>query len=526
MRSILLITFFSSFHLWSQDTVFVYFDFGSAKVNVNYQKTFGNFSSDYDLSLVDSIKFVGYTDSIGKLKANLRLSRKRAKNVYRMCKNALDENTPVSILARGEDKKEDAALNRRVAVILYYRPSEILAPEIVEEVDPRCFFIDFEALEYCHTRTIKKRRKELIQLEALYVPLFKTRTHYYAREQSNGNVKVQRVRWKIKSTGMLWWKKKRYVATIPKTSFDKFHFFTLEDTPCDGCSEEVVTKDTLILTKSIFYADRFLINNAQLKVRYFGKGKLKIRAPREYIDISDQYYFSLNARRSYSNQSFGWETRRGKRRQNYFYAKIPIVEGRIPWIKRMRLTSVCMNDSIYITNNDNHGFIDCGFPGFDGGSFRLDVELGTFYQVDSLTGYFALGTSYTSPKSYTAILGGINTHSSFYGAVRYQYNYFTFPLRAMNVAKRWEALDPGNYVSTIGRFYIGTEMKTSFNRTYQSFMEGNLHLGFLITNSRSRSTVPRFFIQGGIARDFIDHASSSPYGFVQVGFTVNMNIFY
>lgn len=526
MRSLILIVLLCSFHSWSQDTVFVYFDFGSAKVDVAYQKTFGNLSSDYDLSLVDSIQFVGYADSVGKLKANLRLSRKRAKNVYKMCKKALEENISVSILARGEGQKTDNAINRRVAIILYYTLPEIPVLEIVEDVDPGCFFIDFEALEYCHARTIKKRRKELIQLEALYVPLFKRRTHYYAREQSDGKVKAQRVRWKIKSTGMLWWKKKRYVATIPKASFDKFHFFTLEDAPCDGCSEEVITKDTLILTTALFFADRFLINNAQLKVRYFGKQKLKIRVPREYVDVSDQYYFSLNARRRYSNQLLDWETKRGRRRQNYYYTKIPIIEGRVPWIKRMRLTTVCMNDSIYRTDNDNHGFIDCGFLGFGRVRFRLDVELGSFYQTDSITGYFALGISYTSPKSYTAILGGINTHGSFYGAVRYQYNYLTFPLRAMNVTKRWEALGPGTQVGSIGRFYIGTEIKTSFNRTYQSFMEGNLHLGFLITNFQSRSIVPRFFIQGGIARDFIDHASSSPYGFAHIGFTINMNSFY
>jgi hypothetical protein len=487
MRIFLLIVLLASFQVWSQDTTFVYFEFGSAKVGSNYQETFGNLSSDYDLSLVDSVQFVGYADSVGKLKANLRLSRKRAKNVYRLCKKALSEDLPVSVLARGEDENQDDALNRRVAIILYYSPPEAPVLEIVEDADPRCFFIDFEALEYCHTRTIKKRRKEIVQLEALYVPLFKDRTHYYAREDSKGKVKAQRVRWKIKSTGLLWWKKKRYVATIPKSSFDKFHFFTLKNGPCDGCSEEVITKDTLIFTKILFYADRFLVNNAQLKVRYFGKKKLKLRVPREYVDISEQYYYSLNARRSHSNNSFGWETKRGKKRQNYYFAKIPIVENRVPWVKRMRLTTVCMNDSIYTAaEGDNNGFIDCGTVGFAGGSFRLDMELGSFYQTDSLTAYFALGGSYTSPKSYTAILGGINTHGSFYGSARYQYNYFSFPLRAMNVANRWEQLGPGRNVSSIGRFYIGTEIKTSFNKTDQSFMEGNLHLGFVITNFQSR----------------------------------------
>jgi hypothetical protein len=57
-----------------------------------------------------------------------------------------------------------------------------------------------------------------------------------------------------------------------------------------------------------------------------------------------------------------------------------------------------MNDSIYTITGDDNGFLDCGTIGFGRAIVRLDAELGGFYQTDSITGYFALGISYTRPK--------------------------------------------------------------------------------------------------------------------------------
>ena len=160
---------------------------------------------------------------------------------------------------------------------------------------------------------------------------------------------------------------------------------------CDGYSEEILTKNTIILYVPQFYADRFFLNNAQLKVRYFGKEKLKIRVPREYVDITDDYYYSRNVRYRLSNNRFSWEEKKGRLRQNYFYAKIPIVDNRDPWIKRMRITTFCMYDSIYTNYGDDHGFLECSTGILVGWRLRLDLELGLFYQTDSLTGYFAQG---------------------------------------------------------------------------------------------------------------------------------------
>lgn len=93
---------------------------------------------------------------------------------------------------------------------------------------------------------------------------------------------------------------------------------------CDGYSEEILTKNTIILYVPQFYADRFFLNNAQLKVRYFGKEKLKIRVPREYVDITDDYYYSRNVRYRLSNNRFSWEEKKGRLRQIIFTQKFQL----------------------------------------------------------------------------------------------------------------------------------------------------------------------------------------------------------
>jgi hypothetical protein len=524
MRLIILFFLLVTSNLWSQDTINVYFEFGSSKMNSEFHSRIGDISSDYDLSTIDSIQFIGYTDSIGKWSANVRLSEKRAKNVYRHSKLSVEKGLHYSIFARGEGTRDDASLNRRVEIILFYAPEAPVIPdEVLVNVDPRCFSIDFEALEYSHTRTIRKKRKELIYIEALVVDLFKERTHYYVKKNTKGELDIQRVKWKIKKTGMLWWKKSRYVTQIPKKSFDKFHFFTLTDGPCDGCKEDILTKDTLILNIEEFYPDLFLLHNAQTRMKLFGKFDLRARVPREYIDRSDSYFYSSSDHDRIGNTEFQWKTKRGRRRQNYYYADLPILGDRFPWIKRERMTTICTNDY------DGSGINNVPFCGGVRGSrieLQFDLETGVFLQNNDPTAFLAGGLSYTSSRSYTTLLAGINSHFGLYGSARYQFHYLSFPFAALKPVNAWQTLSERKEITTYGRLLFGAEVKTSFNKDYQSFMEGNLHLGLTLVNTNERNFIPRIYVYGGIAKDFINHANLKPYPFVQAGLIFNFNAFF
>lgn len=532
MRILFILFLALSFGSFAQDTVTVYFDFGSSKLSDQNSKKLGNLTDRFNLSDVDSIQIIGYADSVGKIASNLRLSLRRAKTVEKACKFTLSEIDHISLYARGEGTLDDPSQNRRVEIVLHSNRVKMdtdTAEIVRRNANPKCFFIDFEALEYCHIRTVKKGRKESVFIEAMYDSVIHSRNHYYADKDRNGEVSVRKVRWKSKKTGLLWWKKMRLVTTIPKSAFDKFQFFTLEDDPCDGCKETILTEDTLIQDKTAYYSDRFLADNMQYKIRIFGKDKVKVRVPRMYVDESDTYYYTHVFSDIYSENSaftdvIAWNTKRGKRRQNYFFAELPFKSDFIPKIIRSRKTSICKN--VYEGSGEDSRGIPCGTRWSDVVvGFQLNVNAGAFYQNDTLTGFLALGISQTSKNGLAQLMGGINTFGGFYGSASYQYHYFSFPFQALSPRNKWKSTEFSKSITSYGRLYIGAEIKASSTQKQLSFFEGNTHLGLVFVNTRAGQFFPRIYLQGGIGHDFSGNTQRKFYPLAQIGCTINISAF-
>jgi hypothetical protein len=531
MRKLLLLLLLASTVSFSQDTIPVYFDFGSSRLKPAYEAVLGRLGADYDLSLVDSVQFIGYADSVGDRNANTHLSLRRAKNTYKFCKKLLERTVVISMLARGEGTRKTDSLNRRVDVILYYPksgdgPDDKQPEEILTHVDPRCFFIDFDALENCHVRYIRKKNKELVYIEAMDLDLFRDTKHYYVNKEVKGKTTIQRLKWKTEVTGRFWWKKKRLVAGIPRKGFDQFRFFTLHDAPCDGCSEKILDGDTVVFTYASYYPDLFLLDNAQVKTPFLRRKQVRIRVPKEYVDPADSYYYSRRAYTTYSSNSFQWEEKRGRRRQNYYYAEFPVVDGEIPYIQKKRLVSRC----VVTTRRDltgNTGWMNCGTrwgSRLDIG-FRLNLEAGAFYHNDTLTGFLVAGISHATQRSSTSLQAGINTHVGFYGSLNYKYHFLSFPLRALNPVANWQNGTAVTAFNLYLRAYAGADLKTSYTSKYSSFVEGNVHLGLSFFNTRYAAFLPQLYVQGGIARDFSNRINVNGYAFVQVGVRINVGSF-
>ncbi len=518
----LLFIFIFSPTAHAQDTLKIYFDFGSSKVDKEYYTLLDNIPTDYNLSLADSIHFIGYADSIGKLESNLNLSMKRAKNTLKYCRKIFDKETVISLLAKGEGKQKDGALNRRVEIIFYYPKEEENAATEIITADPKCFLVDVDALAYCHIRQVKNKKKDMVYIEAMDLDYFRNTKHYYVKK-ANGKASAQRIKWKLQQTGSFWWKKKRLVATIPQKSFDQFQFFTLQNAPCDGCSEKIFPSDTIIMDISQYYIDHFLLDNMELKVHFFGGHVATLRFPKEYVDTSIDYYY---IDRTDHQVPVVWEIKNGKRKQNYAYTKLPIVDNKIPVIWKIGLTTKCYSASTGLPNKKRR-WIGCGgMRGTPEIEFQVNLEPGVFYHNDTVTGFLALGISYTTKNSYTSITSGINTHMGFYGSLRYQYHFFSFPFWSLSPGNNWSQSSENVEINRYGRIYAGTELKTSYNKKYQSFLEGNVHLGILHVNTKRSAFVPRIYLQSGIAYDALNRINQSPYGFVQLGLIMNLNSFF
>lgn len=511
---------------YGQDTTSIYFEFGSSKLNNNAENVLTVIPTQITTSIVDSIQFIGYADSVGRWDENVRLSLRRAKNAQKYLRQFYPKDLTYSMYAKGEGQLKDASKNRRVDVIVFYtRSDDDEDPvEVIENVEPRCFEVDFLALQYCNARVITKNKKEYVYIEALPNENLKNKGHYFVKEDSKNGNTVQRVRWKLKKTGSLWWKSNRYVTTIPKSSYDKYQFFTLSPGPCDGCSEEIFTKDTIIMTIAKYYPDGFLASVMQAKVRFFGGGMVKIRVPREYVNLNESYFYGSHPYSMINNYNLEWESKRSKRKSDYYFAKLQLLNGRVPYIKKYTLTTVCVND--YENGGKGCGWNGCGGVfGFPRTEFQINAEPGAFYHNDTLTGYLTMGVSYTTQMTYTALNLGLNTHLGLYANGSFKYHFFSFPFQALNPKNVWSSNT--NYsITTFGRLYTGIQAKTSYNESYQSFLEANFHLGMVTVNTEMKSLFPRIYIQGGIAKDFLNRVNSNFYPYGEVGITMNIGRFF
>jgi hypothetical protein len=510
---ILLIINLSCF---GQDTLRIYFEFGSAKLDKNATLELSSLNAKYDFSNLDSVQFIGYSDSVGNLKSNLKLSKKRANNAYKNCKNSFDKNVKISLLAKGEGTHLDPQVNRRVELIFHFKKENIeTVDEVIEMSDPRCFFIDYGALSLCHIRTIQEKKKKLIYIEAINDPLISDTVHYYLSKNTNGIITIKKIKWKKKQTGILWWKKSRLVTTIQEKEFNQYKIFTLGNPPCNGCKETIFTKDTVFVTKLNYYTDYFLMDNLQAKVKFFGKNKIKIRVPREYVDITKAYYAGTNVE---------WTSKRGKRHMNYYFANLVSRNGNIPLIKTLVPTIHCYNSGL---PKERRFYCGGSYSSF-GINFQLTVEPGIVYQNDTLTAFVTGGIAFNNERSNFNLHGGINSHLGFIGSAKYKFHFFTFPLASVSLGNSWETPSgvPYNF-NNFGRFYLGSELRTSYNKNYMSFFESNLFAGLSFTNIKIDRLLSQVYVHGGIAKDFSNRVNTKFYAFAQVGIIfklVNINL--
>ena len=261
-----------------------------------------------------------------------------------------------------------------------------------------------------------------------------------------------------------------------------------------------------------------------MKYGFFNQNQLKIRAPREYVDLDEtyQYHFPGPANKSGIVE---WETKRGKRKRDYYYLNLPVEGNVFPNFSKSRTVGRCISTWPGIGNGDD-GYWSCGGIGHSVPHFEANLEAGAYYQNDSLTGFIALGVSQTTKNTYAALLGGINTYKRFYGNARFQYFFYSFPFQSLSPKNRWQSPSMNQPIYKFGRLYIGLEMKTSFREENMQFLEQNVHLGVARVNTNEYWGMRRVYLQGGIANDFLKLTNEKAYPFVQIGATFQFYAFW
>ncbi len=467
-------------------------------------------SSRYDLAEIDSVHYTGVADSVGDVNANLKLSKKRARETADYCKRFLGKEQHYRIIALGEKSGSSESFrneqNRRVNMVLYMKPlKEDKEDPVSQNSEPvrvagSCYYVDYELLHRCNRRIIVKNRVEYVRLEVTPSYLKKQKEHAYATVNKQGKVEIKKVKWILHGN---------YATLIPKKDFQQFRIFKTGKEPCEECSEDLEARKGVVYESSCIQVDRFLMKHLQAKPSFFRPRSVKIRALREYVNPGDRYYIGCDLERELI-----WKTQKGKRNSKYYYAALPIRGYYVENI--IRVMECCKSKQE--PSECNIGMLGCGGISMPDKSILLLAEAGDHYRSGQHRPYLALGLSNWGSRNLFSLFAGSNPDLDIYGSLRYQYHFLNFLFSMLNPASQWQSpgsLWPGN---RYGSLYIGSELnawKSTGNNA--DLLEQNLHLGFASMSLRNRPVIPRIFVQCGIGYDYLKHYSLKPYVVAQVG---------
>lgn len=529
-KFLLGIFLFASLALRGQDTLSIYFEFGQSKIPINEQEKLGQISSQFDLSELDSIEFIGMADSVGNFEDNLKLSGKRAKNVSKYCKRFLPKLTSVKVKALGEKSSQNTRLNRRVDIIMFFPILPAIEGEEEVKDDRFCYYVDNRLLHRSHFRTIKNRRKKYVHIEIEMDEDFDKRAHYYGSYSSKNGFSKTRLRWKTKKTGMFWWEKRRLIATIPEKSFDRYKVFQALKPACDTCSCDSCHQDfeTYPKIRGVSYClqvDRFLMANMQYKRILFNNSFVKVRVPREYVNLDKEYLVGCD----YTNL-LRWYSRKGWRRKKYYYAKLPIrSNGYMCNITRQM--ECCKEDPE--GSDCDISIINCDTEHFSRGqgiTYKLFGEVGSSFQNEELLPYIGLGFGldrhYDFRRRYNNLSGvlGVDYRFNLYGSIRYQRFFDRISPRKVKLETGWNGpqIQKPKLYKWYARPYIGTELKTILGNDESRLLEQNFHFGLALDHFHHRVRIPRYYLQLGLGYDYLNNYSNTVYPIAQIG--VNIRI--
>lgn len=510
---------------YSQDTVTVYFKVGSYKLSPWSQNVLKRAFAELDDTNLTELTFIGYSDSVGKVDSNQKLSERRARSVSKFSEHFLDRKIPFDIQSKGEIPRMVDSLSRRVDLIFHYRKEDLAFADdtlVIVQDDPRCFFIDqyFEA--YSNAKIKVNKKKNVVYLQVLNYPEFSSRKYYYVKNPSQKNALAQRVKFKLETTGKLWWREKRLTATVPKDSYDKYGLFYLENPPCEGCKEQLFKKDTNVFERTIIRADYFIMSVTQLKAKLFRPNLLQIRIPKEYMEEDESYYALKVINNGVQRERLNWETKRGKKKADYFFAKIKIEGVESVSIGSPQRVSYCPNRGPKPNSINGFGGWNCGgirddfsFPGV----FFFAPGIHAFYHNDTLTAFVSMGVGYELKQHELTVNMGINHRLGLYYSGYYHFNFLNFSTMTNRMLDPWQKVVNSRFTTTI-KGYVGPEFRSSYNKKYRSFSELNVHLGFSVAWNNGLN----YYIHGGIARDLSNRINTSFYPYIQAGIRFRLNL--
>lgn len=480
--SLFLFLFINS-HLFAQDTLSIYFDFGNSKIVDSAKIQIDSFFENYDDQRIDSILFIGITDSIGDNIKNYKLSEKRAKNVLEYSIPKFSNVGLYKSIALGEETKSiTISQNRRVDIIVYKKPIKI-NPKL------QCYIIDYDLL---HRINIKypiqnknQSKKPAKKKGNIYIRVDKTdidtsKHYYYSKTNKTGDCEVIQLNWRAKTIGFSWSEKSRYVAKMPYASYDATKFFTITEMPCISCQDTLYSKVDTLSEIPCLQTDRFIMKNIQFRKLLFNPNYVKARVPKDFINYNDTYYSSCN---NYS------PIRWSKRFNKYSYTRLPIDDI---YVRNITRNMTCCS-SYQEPSECNTPVLTLSRIIYPKGNSYIHAQIEEEYSSKFITNIGG-SISYDSFKFHGLYFLGANTNKQLNSSLRFQYSFFAYPRGYLMECVTWGLFNVPKNVNQFSKFYIGCDLH-GFLGTNNSNFSQNINLGYAFVNFSDDAFITRMFIQ-------------------------------
>lgn len=505
------------FQVQSQDTLAIYYTGGEHRLSPENKLLLSDFIYSNDLSFIDSISLVGYANPTGNQKKNLKLSKKRADQVFKYLSAQLSDTLHFSSQAKGEELDETKAhLNhRRVEVVLYFKyvpPSTNNQEEDFkrDSLSKNCYILADSIMDRCKISYLRKGNMQLVNLEL--------ETHHYNEKNrvytmSAKTRYVKQVKWKLEQTGQWWWKRNRYIATVRASDFNAFGLLgkippSSDTSRCIVCDADNGVNWHLQTTVK---TEAFIMQNLQLRRKLLDDDYLVI-VPREYVNLTRSYFF--DPEKEYPVQ---WFTKMGRKNAGYLFAQVPTALIANP---NWSVYSYHLNCS-----NTTDGFVasynvDTLLPhrcspntsNYSWFTYGLEAAYMHFDNRSALFG--AYGQLRYNRQEGTVFLGtDLATRPTI--GIKYDFHLFAYaPLKESYIAKTNRALIEEIHRTING--YVGTGIHAIIDNATNPIVH-DLHLGIAYRNNGFSFCFDQLFIESGVSFNYTS-LNSGPQLYLKTGF--------
>lgn len=470
--------------------------------------------SEYAGIHVDSVRLIGFTDSVGSSKNNYKLAEKRMGSVRQLLENELQ----ISILninsqVVGELSSGSDSLNRRVDVLIFTTDfkEEIASPDLKNKPNINCVYLEYQILQSSIQVVTTVKKKKVVELTCHDGDLIEGKVMYYGTLNSEDVLTPKKLKWKKKQTGMLWWSRMRYVSYVPYDSFKKWRIFNYSENPCVDCGSQLEVNT--IKVDSCIQTDRVLMDNFHYKSKWFQNGEVLVRVPKEFVDSSATYFIGCA-----NDQIVDWKTKSGKKNQKYLYTGLPLLAQGV-YGNITKKVECCLKDTSSRTCDSE--IFRCGYLSEPTPNWKFSLETGYLNSKANQLFYAQAGVLKHIRRFDFSLMFGSSFKGEFLTNLRVKYALVDFLLEDISPVSKWKSPKKDPLINHHFNIYVGTEI-LGLDLTNDVGLCNNWFTGVRWLNCKENGFMNEVYLQSGLSFDKTGSSQIKFSPFLKTGISVNL----